>query len=185
MNNNRTAYKKWRSAIALIDRTADILLAFLSAAIVCIVLVSVFFRYVLNHSLSWSDELVRYLFVWFTLLGSAITLREREHIRVEYFAEKLPERIRNMSEIANLICIALFHAVLIILGFCWVWSTRGTHTSALQWPLNIFFYAALPCSAILTLWYAVRRLLRGEFRDNPPTEEAPIEPGKGEATCNS
>lgn len=156
--NNTTTHKTFAVA-NMIDRAADTLLATLSAGIVCIVLTSVFFRYVLNHSLSWSDELVRYLFVWFTLLGSAITLREREHIRVEYFAEKLPEGMRNISEIAILICIALFHAALIVLGFCWVWSTRGTHTSALQWPLNIFFYAALPCSAMLTLWYALRRLI--------------------------
>ncbi len=169
----------------MIDRAADTILAALSAGIVCIVLTSVFFRYVLNHSLSWSDELVRYLFVWFTLIGSAITLREREHIRVEYFAEKFPEHIRRICEITILIGISLFHFFLIVTGFCWVWSTRGTYTSALQWPLNIFFYAALPCSAILTLWYTLRRLVYAEFSEHTAIDDLSTHHDQGGAPCNS
>ena len=68
---------------------ADRLLVGLFAVILAIILVAVFFRYVINHSLFWSDEVVRYLFVWFTLLGAALVLRDRRHIRVEYFVENL------------------------------------------------------------------------------------------------
>jgi len=180
-----TFSQKARSAEMIIDRVADILLASLSAGIVCIVLTAVFFRYVLNHSLSWSDELVRYLFVWFTLLGAAVALREREHIRVEYFVEKFSSRYRHRVEFAMLIGVALFHGALVILGVCWVWSTRGSYTSSLQWPLNLFFYAALPCSAALALWYAIRRLIRGEFSENASVSEENIIPDNGGDTCNS
>ena len=62
----------------------------LFSLILVIILVAVFFRYVVNHSLFWSDEVVRYLFVWFTLLGAALVLRDRRHIRVEYFVEQMP-----------------------------------------------------------------------------------------------
>ncbi len=162
--------------LLLIDRIADALLAGLSASVVCIVLAAVFFRYVLNHSLSWSDELVRYLFVWFTLLGAAVALREREHIRVEYFVEKLPLRARRVIEAAMLVCVCLFQAALVVLGALWAWSTRGSVTSALQWPLSLLFYAALPCTAALGFWFSLRRLLRGEFaeRDAVADELAPL-----------
>ena len=156
------------------DRAADGVLAALGALLTGIVLVAVFFRYVLNQSISWSDELVRYLFVWFTLLGAAVTLREREHIRVEYFVEHLPPRARRLVGRLMLAGVVCFQAAAAALGCAWVWETRGSYTSALRWPLNLLFYAALPVSAVLGLWYAVRRAWRGEW-----TEREAVAEGEG------
>jgi len=147
------------------DRAADALLAALGGALVVIVLAAVFFRYVVNDALVWSDELVRYLFVWFSMLGMAVTLRERQHIRVEYFVERLPPRLRRAVEAAMLAGVGLFLAAAAGLGVAWVWATRGSLTSALQWPLNLFFYASLPGAALLGLWYAARRLRTGAFAE--------------------
>jgi len=154
-----------------LDLAADGLLAGMGAALVALVLVAVFFRYVVNRSLSWSDELVRYLFVWFTLLGGVVALREREHIRVEYFVEKIPARFRRWIDAAVLAAVCAFHVALAVLGGMWVWATRGSYTSALQWPLNVVFYAALPATAALGVWYSLRRLLRGAFTENDVAEE--------------
>lgn len=162
---------------AMIDRVADALLAMLNAALVMIMLAAVFFRYVVGRALAWSDELVRYLFVWFSLLGMALALRERDHIRVEYFALRLPAALRRRVEAAVLAVIGLFLAAITVLGFAWVHEMRGATTTALQWPLNWLFYAALPCSAALDLWFAIRRWRRAEWaerdlgtEDDPPSE---------------
>lgn len=167
------------------DELADGLLVWLGAGLVGLVLVSVFCRYVLNQSLSWSDEVVRYLFVWFTLFGAAVTLREREHIRVEYFVERLPAGLRRAVEIVMLAGVCLFQAALVVLGLMWVWSTRGARTSTLQWPLNLFFYAALPCTAALGVWYTLRRLRRGEYAENDVTAEELTEALQGGDACKS
>ena len=175
-----------RSVQKNFDRATDALLTALSASLSVIVLTAVFFRYILNHSLAWSDELVRYLFVWFTLLGAAVALREREHIRVDYFIGKLPARVRGIIELLTLAAIILFHSAMIILGFMWVYEARNTLTSALQWPLNLLFYAALPCTALLGLWYALRRLLRGEYSETDAVESEIEElNAKGGRSCNS
>ena len=168
-----------------IDRLADGLLAAISAALTVIVLAAVFCRYVMNDSLSWSDEVVRYLFVWFTLFGAALALREREHIRVEYFVEKLSGPLRRVIDIAMLAGVCLLQAAWVVSGFLWVWSTRGSYTSALQWPLNLFFYAALPCTAALGVWYTLRRLLRGEYAENDVTAEELSEALQGGDACKS
>jgi TRAP-type transport system small permease protein len=162
------------SRMSCFDKITDFILTCLLATMVCIVLLSVFFRYVLNDSLFWSDELVRYVFVWFTMIGAAVVLREREHIRIEYFVEKLPERTRRMIEAAVLAGVCLLQSAFAILGFLWVWSTRGTSTSALQWPLNIFFYAAVPISSVIAWYYSLNRLRKGAFTEKAPAEsEAP------------
>ncbi len=161
------------------DSAADLVLVVLSAAMVVIVLTAVFCRYVLNHSLVWSDEVVRYLFVWFTLLGAAITLRDREHIRVEYFVELLPPGARRVVEAVMLLGVALFYVAMIVLGFMWVYETRGTSTSALKWPLNWALYGALPTSAVLGAWYSLARLKRGQYSELDASADESGQPSGG------
>lgn len=144
---------------------ADWLLVILFGLILDIILLAVFFRYVINHSLFWSDEIVRYLFVWFILLGSALTLRDRAHLRVEYFINHFPPKVRRAAECVSLLLIAAFSVFLIVAGMMWVIETQGTYTSALKLPLNIVFYAALPVTAIMSVWYAVKRLKSGQFSE--------------------
>ena len=64
-----------------------------------------------------------------------------------------------------LLGVLLFYLAMLVLGFMWVYETRGTSTSALKWPLNWFFYAALPVSAVLGAWYGLRRLKSGQYAE--------------------
>jgi len=167
-----------------LDRAADGVLLLLSLLLVGIVLLAVFFRYVLGHALYWSDEVVRYLFVWFTLLGAAICVRQREHIRVEYFAEKLPPRVQRVLQCGLLWVVCGFQVVMVWIGFAWVWSVRGSLTSAFQWPLNWCFYAALPVGMLLAAAYSLRRLRRAEFTESGSAPEQTDDPGRGETRWN-
>lgn len=143
----------------------DLILVGLFSMILLIILVAVFFRYVINHSLFWSDEVVRYSFVWFTLLGAALVLRDRRHIRVEYFVEQMPRRLRRVVEFAGLVLILAFNVFLVIAGFLWVGETTGALTPALGLPLNWVYYAALPVTAGFSCWFAVRRLAAGKYAE--------------------
>jgi TRAP-type C4-dicarboxylate transport system permease small subunit len=135
------------------------------ASILVIVLTAVFFRYVIGHSLAWSDEVVRYLFVQFTLLGTALTLRDRQHIRVEFFVELLPPKLRGGIEALALILVLAFNLLLVVFGMRWVAESAGFTTPALGLPLNWVLFAALPTSALIALVHGVRRLLRGEYTE--------------------
>ena len=42
----------------------------------------VFTRYVLNNSLSWTEELARYIFIWMTMLAAPVALRKGMHASV-------------------------------------------------------------------------------------------------------
>lgn len=153
----------------------DLILVGLFSVILLIILIAVFFRYVLNHSLFWSDEVVRYLFVWFTLLGAALVLRDRRHIRVEYFVEQLPLGFQRVISLVGLVLILVFNVFLVIAGMLWVRETSGAQTPALGLPLNWVYYAALPVTAALSCWFAVRRLMIGEYAelDAGQEEESP------------
>lgn len=149
--------------MARINQFIDFLAWALLGIIVSISLLAVFFRYVINDSLYWSDEMVRYLFVWLTMVGSVIVFRDRQHIRVVYFLSLLPEKLRHVLERVSLVLTTLFFLSMVVLGSLWVFETRASLTSTLQWPLNWFFYASLPLTSLLGVLYGIRRLVRGEF----------------------
>ena len=45
---------------------------FIILIIACVL--QVFFRFILNNSLSWSEELARYCFIWMHMLGTSLLI---------------------------------------------------------------------------------------------------------------
>ena len=75
------------------DRLRTVLTALsvgLLASYFVLVLLQVLYRYVLNDSLYWAEELVRGLMVWSVMIGSALVAASRNHIRIEVLELMLP-----------------------------------------------------------------------------------------------
>lgn len=137
----------------------DYLLALLMGGLVAVMLIQVFCRYALNSSLSWSEELAKYLFVWMTFIGGALCFRDKLHIGVDYFISLLPKQLQSVMRLLGISAVILFSAIAAVSGFLWVIKTRGTHTPALEWPLNIVFYAAFPVGGAMTVYYGIKRFV--------------------------
>jgi TRAP-type C4-dicarboxylate transport system permease small subunit len=72
-----------------------------------LVLLQVFFRYVINESLPWAEELVRGLMVWGVMVSSALVAGSRGHIRVEVLELMLPPLGRRIVVwICDALCLA-------------------------------------------------------------------------------
>jgi TRAP-type C4-dicarboxylate transport system permease small subunit len=56
-------------------------------AVAIIVFLQFFTRYILNDSLSWTEEIARYGLMWITFLGAGIVVRKNTHIAVELFVQ--------------------------------------------------------------------------------------------------
>jgi TRAP-type C4-dicarboxylate transport system permease small subunit len=86
----------------------------LLASYFVLVLLQVFFRYVLNESLFWAEELVRGLMVWGVMISSALVAASRDHIRVEVLELMLPPAGRRVVvSIANALTVA-FSLILLV-----------------------------------------------------------------------
>jgi TRAP-type C4-dicarboxylate transport system permease small subunit len=131
----------------------DWILVFLFAFIVIVMTVSIFYRYVLNSSLSWSDEVLRFSFVWFTFLGSVILFRDNTHIRIDFLRDKMSPKMLAVTEKFGRFMVAGFYLFLLVAGIIWVFETQGTQMSSLRLPLNLFFYSAVPVTSAIALYY--------------------------------
>jgi TRAP-type C4-dicarboxylate transport system permease small subunit len=56
---------------------------FLFWALAFIVFLQFFTRYILNDSLSWTEEIARYGLMWLAFIGGAVVTRKKTHIAVE------------------------------------------------------------------------------------------------------
>lgn len=49
-------------------------------AIMWLTFAMVFWRYVLNNSIVWAEEILRYIMIWGVLVGAGLTTREDQHV---------------------------------------------------------------------------------------------------------
>ena len=59
------------------------------AIMTILVFIQVVMRYVFSNSLSWSEELARFIFLWLSWIGASYAVKERSHFRVEMFANMI------------------------------------------------------------------------------------------------
>ena len=79
------------------------------AIMTILVFIQVVMRYVFSNSLSWSEELARFIFLWLSWIGASYAVKERSHFRVEMFADMIKGTARRQFE--YFILIVWFEAI--------------------------------------------------------------------------
>lgn len=136
-----------RGLDGILDRVTLLLLTIL----LLVVGAQIFARYVLNHSLYWSEELARYLFIYLVFLGAAIVLRREGHIQVSFFVEKFPPLLRRgVAMLADTLLLAFVGIVLIqsVRLAMMVWTVP---TAALLIPWTFVYLGILLGMAAMVL----------------------------------
>jgi len=130
----------------------------LGALMIVIVAAQVFFRYVLNHSLFWSEELARYILVWLTFLGATVAYRRGVHPRIDLFSHRLGSRGARAMRIAAHLAAMAFLGVLIVYGAQFAYFVRLQISPALQIP-KWTVMLVLPISGVVMLLHAVAAIV--------------------------
>ncbi|MBC2703579.1 TRAP transporter small permease [Desulfobacula sp.] len=148
-----------------INQWIEYMLFGLGFTMTLIVAVQVFFRYVLNHSLFWSEELARFLLVWLTFLGASSAYYRKVNPGVDFLYAKLSPLLRKLSSICtHLASMALF-IVMIIYGYQFAWFVRLQISPALQIPKWIIL-SIIPISGVILMIHAVTFLF-AELKADP------------------
>lgn len=152
-----------------IDTLTNISIAFakwcgISTAFVMTVMIflQVVYRYVLGESLSFSEELARYMFIWSVAMGSALALKTRSHIGVELLVERLPKSLGNQAKGLACLISLVFYGMLIWYGFEMVVETMDQESPALELPMG-YVYLSIPLSAIVLFICEIKNVLDDLF----------------------
>lgn len=126
-----------------IARSAKYLAGFLLALMVIMILAQVFFRYVLNDSLTWTEELSKFAMVWIACLVSPWAYREHLNVSIEMFHEALPALPKRIAEIVITILVMLICAIFFAQSMSFV--AAGMTITAASVPIKLWiFYLCMP-----------------------------------------
>jgi len=140
------------------NRALDSLMFVLLAAIVIILLSQVVFRYVLNNPLVGSEDAAKLATIWMVFLGAGLAVRDRLHIQIDYFIEKLPFRVQRTIDAAMALAVLGFIAIALYQCIDLFDMQHGMKSVGLN--IDIFYFsAALPAGFALMALYMIRQLL--------------------------
>jgi TRAP-type C4-dicarboxylate transport system permease small subunit len=166
--------------MAFILRPADVLhrastlaAQTLLAALTLLVLAAVFWRYVLQDALVWTEEAARYIMIWTAFLGAAVAVREGGHIAIDTLLSQLPSRAaRRLGTGIGLVSIA-FLLITAWLGFSLTSKVLLQRSPTLDLSMAIP-YLAIPIGTLLMAVQICAVLLRGEAVIRPGTTDSAI-----------
>jgi TRAP-type C4-dicarboxylate transport system permease small subunit len=113
--------------MAIVDRVLGALDALarwvamaLATGIILILCAQIFFRYFLNSSIVWSEEVATWCLVWLVFIGSAAIMRRWEHVQIPMLIQRLPLGIRPGVIIFAKLATCLAVALVAYYGLQWV-----------------------------------------------------------------
>lgn len=134
-------YNNLEEYLLIISLVCNVLLVFLQ----------VIMRTVFKNSLTWSEELSRYIFIWQIWLGASTALKYNEHIRVTLiYSFMKSEKLKAVIGLAADFIWFLFCAYMVLNGKELLVSmvARNAASSGLQLPL-VYVYMAFPIASFL------------------------------------
>ncbi len=148
---------------ALRDANRAVLIV-LYAVIIAICFTAVIFRYVLNDSLTWAEELSRYLFIAMVFLGAAYVVPENGHLRMDVLYLSLPTKLRRAIDAITIGCAVFFLVYAVKALWIGVLLVGRQRWSSLPLPMR-WAYLPMLIGAILSLLYIIDVVIR-HLRDS-------------------
>ena len=151
--------------LKLLDRAVAAALA--GVRVVCIVQASALFlivvlavigRYVFGRSLTWTEEVPRYLLIWISFLGAAACVARREHVGFDVLFNALPAPLRRWLGAAIGVLILGFGWIVFRYGIVFVRDFGPDMMETIPYT-NYWYYIVLPISGALLLLFSLKNIV--------------------------
>lgn len=136
----------------------EVLLVILLAGMAVIMGIQVFCRYVLSMSLSWSEELTRYLFIWAGFLSISYCTKRCISIKIEQFVALFPKRGKALFKVINHTVELVLFFYLLPFSWRYLYSAIATEQTSPALGIPMYLVQAAPLAGFLLA--AVRILQR-------------------------
>ncbi|GIN17413.1 C4-dicarboxylate ABC transporter permease [Shouchella clausii] len=130
------------------------------SGIIVLISANVFFRFVLNSPITWTEEVSLALFIWLTFIGISSGIKHNSHVGIDYFVRKMPGKIRHYVQVARLVVIL----AATILVFVYWGATFAFHGVAKVTPVlgisYTFINLAVPIGSLLAVFHLLNVFIK-------------------------
>lgn len=130
------------------------------ALIAVIIFIQVVFR-VLGRSLSWSEEISRYIEVWIVFLTAGYALGKGQHICMDLLIHVLPKKVNFILEKVNAVICIIFAGICTYYSYLYMMSERMQMFASMNIS-KVWVYISMVIGFVLCIFYSVMNLTRPE-----------------------
>ncbi len=123
-----------------------------------LVFMTVIYRYFLLQPISWGEEMARFLFIWLSMFGAALAMKDRAHFTITILTARFPARVRACLDVAIAIAATILLSIVMNKGWGLALLNRNQESPAMGVQMSIA-YAAVPLGAALMIVFLWMDLL--------------------------
>ena len=129
-------------------------------ALMMLVVVQVFMRYILLSPLSWSEEISRVIVVWFSMIGTYVAVRQGKHLHIEAIRKWTGKRGAQIGFILEQLIVLIFIGFLVRYGieYCRLSLKLHQKFASIHIP-KVYVYCTFPIIGTLIGVRTVRDLV--------------------------
>ncbi len=161
--------------IRVLLRITELVAACILASIVAILFAQIISRYVFRISLSWPEEIARYLLVWLVFIGGAAAIGAGQQLVVDMLTEFASRRMKRVIRIVAAIGGLLGLAILVYTALPLFGPAARTVSPASGLPL-FWVYLALPVGSAIAAIFLLDELFRDLTGKSEPRKPAADQP---------
>lgn len=157
----------WRGMVKvaeITDQATVVFVSFMTVVLVLVLLTGVIYRYVLNHALSWNDELGQFLLIGIVFFGAPVALKRGKHPGVTVLTTHVNGYAKSIIGIVRETLVGAYFFVFLISGLALLSGPRLPHATSLPISDAVPFASIAVGGALLLLqWTVATRKTMGKF----------------------
>ena len=111
-------------------------------------------RYLLPHPLSWTEELARYAFIYWSFLGAAYVVRLNGHLGMDVVVNLLPKKLRAWTQRVVFVITLSFTVLVTVEGIRITLSQIGQE--GIMIPISLaWIYGVVPFTGFVMTLYLI------------------------------
>jgi len=119
----------------------------------------VYWRYILNDSISWTEPTSVMIMGWFIFLGAAVGIREGYHLSFDVLLFVLPQKGKEILFTISDLVVAAFGGGMVFFGWQLAAKTAGNKLPSLGIS-GAFDFAPIVAGGALIILFSIERVLR-------------------------
>lgn len=151
--------KAYSRFLDILEKVEKAVIAIVVAVMVFLMMYQVILRYAFNNSNQWSEELVRYLFIFTVMLGAAIAVRRNSHLQIDIFLNLMGRKTKAVFTIIATIAGIVF--LCLLCGYSITLCTTALNNISAGIHVTMAIpYAAIPVGCVLMILTSIEVILK-------------------------